>query len=186
MGKYAPPLGNQSYNPLCSPYATTYRTHMKSCRLSYRRPWLLAWVVFSLWWCLVMMVYLWHVCQWCKNSAASLPQKLCEALVTTPPCSMILVQQTIVILTGRNDVVVWPSRISGMEWWNGNSGMEYWNDLWPLIMCPYWKGVAVSQLTLATSSCLALCAPETTTNDRRTTPWHDSNTTYTYNNIHNS
>lgn len=50
--------------------------------------------------------FLWHVCQWCKNSAASLPQKLCEALVTTPPCSAILVQQTIVILTGRNDVVV--------------------------------------------------------------------------------
>ena len=49
---------------------------------------------------------LWHVCQRCKNSAASLLQKLCEALVTTPPSSMILVQQTIVILTDRNDVVV--------------------------------------------------------------------------------
>ena len=29
--------------------------------------------------------FLWYVCQRCKNSAASLPQKLCEALVTTPP-----------------------------------------------------------------------------------------------------
>jgi len=50
--------------------------------------------------------FLWHVCQRCKNSAASFPQKLCEALVTTPPCSTILVQRMIAILTDINDVVV--------------------------------------------------------------------------------